>query len=583
MNGIGKIVIAFVTCAIVLGSFALGIGIVSHVQASSARHPRDIFSYIVHTFHDQTPSGGIETRREITINGLARNAHARQILTNLEIPASIDGVPVTVIGASAFASSVDASTGSSSLDIAPIRHVTIPGSVKIIRENAFMSMHNLRTVTLSDGLESIGGSAFWNCMYLGGLTIPGTVKSIGPQAFAYSFDPHIRPLTEIIIPASVTSIGESAFIGSRIEKFYVEPTTRPNGNILNHEPFWHPNWNETRTPFDHPTTFDVEWGVLTATYINTNGQVAMEVIRNSEDGFATAIEADGVLTLRTLDSLGFLYDHIRYIHHGWGVSKTSTEPAYFGGENLTGIDASVAFYAILQPRNNFNRRIPLTELVQAVDDFKALHSRFTHPEDYWDKLWTPGSWNHMIDMLNEAHELLGKVDIDIGSSESAINNAFNSAYRNLFYARLELVPLDRDDFVDALKDPATSREMLSLLIVHASTMLEEKQHVPGAGNRWTWTAFELALDEAKELLDEFPAGSTTIPDDFEKVFFALVDAMQTITMRYNAGVNILIIIGAVLIGASLVGLAAAIDSFGGRGATVKMEKRPWTTYVQKDN
>ncbi len=59
--------------------------------------------------------------------------------------------------------------------------------------------------TLADGVTTIGGGVFTSCSTLTSVTIPDSVTSIGSSAFAGS------RLTSIIIPDSVTSIGSSAF------------------------------------------------------------------------------------------------------------------------------------------------------------------------------------------------------------------------------------------------------------------------------------------------------------------------------------------------------------------------------------
>ena len=83
--------------------------------------------------------------------------------------------------------------------------VTIPSGVTSIAAATFYECGSLETVELPDSLISIGGSAFNNCGSLTNLTLPSQLQSIGGWAFSGC------GLTEIEIPASVTSIGDSAF------------------------------------------------------------------------------------------------------------------------------------------------------------------------------------------------------------------------------------------------------------------------------------------------------------------------------------------------------------------------------------
>ena len=64
------------------------------------------------------------------------------------------------------------------------------------------------TVTLPASVTSIGDSAFYDCTGLTGITIPAGVTSIGNQTFR-----NCTGLASITIPASVTSIGTQAFNG----------------------------------------------------------------------------------------------------------------------------------------------------------------------------------------------------------------------------------------------------------------------------------------------------------------------------------------------------------------------------------
>jgi len=149
------------------------------------------------------------------------------------IPDTIDGLPVTRIGDSAF-------QGKTSLT-----SVSIPNSVTSIGDSAFNYCTSLASVTIGSGVTNIGFFAFSSCTSLsaitvdalnsvyssvdgvlfnksqtvliifpgdkaGNYTIPNSVTSIGNYAFAGS------SLTSVTIPNNVTSIGDFAFSGCTI-------------------------------------------------------------------------------------------------------------------------------------------------------------------------------------------------------------------------------------------------------------------------------------------------------------------------------------------------------------------------------
>lgn len=67
---------------------------------------------------------------------------------------------------------------------AHVTNVIIPENVQVIGEWAFRNCFDLSNLSLKDGLIEIGGSAFENCMGLSTLTIPKTTEEIGSAAFA---------------------------------------------------------------------------------------------------------------------------------------------------------------------------------------------------------------------------------------------------------------------------------------------------------------------------------------------------------------------------------------------------------------
>ena len=139
----------------------------------------------------------------------------------LEIPAEIDGKPVTGIGNSAFS------------DCTSLSEIVIPDSVTSIGDYAFSGCTNLSEITIPESVTSIGGYAFYETPWLeakqkenplvivnhilvdgtkctGSVVIPDGVTSIGDFAFS-----DCESLSEITIPESVTSIGDFAFSGCK--------------------------------------------------------------------------------------------------------------------------------------------------------------------------------------------------------------------------------------------------------------------------------------------------------------------------------------------------------------------------------
>ena len=91
--------------------------------------------------------------------------------TDVVIPDTLDGQPVTELAASAFASSKT------------LVRVEIPDTVSTMGDSVFKSDAALVEVVMPDSLTSLGQSAFDGCSNLVRLTIPDGVTQIGDKAF----------------------------------------------------------------------------------------------------------------------------------------------------------------------------------------------------------------------------------------------------------------------------------------------------------------------------------------------------------------------------------------------------------------
>ena len=181
---------------------------------------------------------------------------------SIRIPSELDGKKVTGIAEGAFEFGMGA-----------IRKITVPSGVRTIGARAFAGCSGLEEIILPDGLKEIGEGAFAGCESLQHLALPDSVEKIGDGALdcpgldaigvgdckgfslrngvLYSKDektlvwyPRRRisstyripagttkiaacafagneRLREIILPKSVSQIGQRAFAGAQLEKITV--------------------------------------------------------------------------------------------------------------------------------------------------------------------------------------------------------------------------------------------------------------------------------------------------------------------------------------------------------------------------
>ena len=137
---------------------------------------------------------------------------------DVEIPASIEGRPVTGIGADAFKAltAIKSVTIPASVEYVGdfafygctgLTSVTLPDSVTSVGTGSFWGCSEVTSVTLSKALGEIGDYAFWNCAKLASVTLPDSLETIGEGAFW-----NCAAIKEISVPAAVKTVGRGAFI-----------------------------------------------------------------------------------------------------------------------------------------------------------------------------------------------------------------------------------------------------------------------------------------------------------------------------------------------------------------------------------
>ncbi len=144
-------------------------------------------------------------------------------LSNIVIPSSYNGKPVTTIVKFGFANedysdvrccnliSITLPNTITTIDDYAFRYcssltsISIPSSVTSIGDNAFCGC-SLTSISIPSGVTSIGSHTFAGCSSLTSISISSGVTSIGAYAFSYC-----SSLTSISIPSSVTSIDNYAF------------------------------------------------------------------------------------------------------------------------------------------------------------------------------------------------------------------------------------------------------------------------------------------------------------------------------------------------------------------------------------
>ena len=143
-----------------------------------------------------------------------------------------------------------------------LKKVTFPQSMQSIGSFAFVFCSSLKTVKLPQYIENIGGVAFGGCYSLKKVTLPTNLTQISYSLFEdckslksvkipetvtriekYAFE-DCKTLKKISIPSSVADMGTEVFTRCKKLTIYVNGINSSSEN-------WHPNWNPSNRPVKH--------------------------------------------------------------------------------------------------------------------------------------------------------------------------------------------------------------------------------------------------------------------------------------------------------------------------------------------
>lgn len=146
------LLVAGVVCGAIMRVMALGVS-KNTLSASAAEQTYGDLTYVLH-------------------NGNAEITGCAASVTALEIPAEIDGSPVTAVGDSAF------------LKQQKLQTVSLPDSVQSIGSQAFSGCINLQEITVPAGTQSVSNSAFSGCTNLEKAVLGDSVETLGSSVFS---------------------------------------------------------------------------------------------------------------------------------------------------------------------------------------------------------------------------------------------------------------------------------------------------------------------------------------------------------------------------------------------------------------
>ena len=170
-------------------------------------------AFVAHASDIDLEAGGGIVRYQTSETG-ATVCKAIDVSGCVVIPESVEGLPVTDVGSSAFA------------DCERLEEIVLPSSVTNIGKSAFSDCIALTNVVFSQSLVEIGQDAFWNCRSIHAVSFPHSLRKLGFGAFC-----GCNTLRTIRVPGGVTFDSEYALVSSAMKHYKSNELASPAGSF----------------------------------------------------------------------------------------------------------------------------------------------------------------------------------------------------------------------------------------------------------------------------------------------------------------------------------------------------------------
>lgn len=162
----------------------------------------------------------VKDESNVCITGFSYNVIPELTDGVLEIPAQIDGIPVTEIGDNAFNKTAEGTdnTNQEATRYAAITELKLPDSIKKINARSFFALCKIGYIKTPSALEEIGDQAFAATRAVSSIELNDGLKTIGAAVFQNCGYDNKATMEELVIPNSVTSIGTNVFRGCKVKR-----------------------------------------------------------------------------------------------------------------------------------------------------------------------------------------------------------------------------------------------------------------------------------------------------------------------------------------------------------------------------